>query len=149
MREDDSEMPAVVRQFLKKQCEQGGRGRGRGKGRGGPAVAAISMADMQSMVDNLPGTESLFLPSKCLVDSGSEINICFNYKQFSCIGPSDVSEFVPIGSESIPVQVKGVLRVCVGQYMDCNGLCHPIDLEIDYVYWVKWSPMNVLATVVW
>ena len=147
--EECSELPAVVRLYLKNQREQGrrghGRGKGCGKGRGGQGVAAISMADVQRMVDSLPGAEATFLPSKWLVESGFEINICFNYKQFY-ICPSDISECVPIGSEPVPVEGKGVVRMCVGQYVECNGLCHLIDLEIDDVYWVPWSPMNVLAT---
>ena len=34
----------------------------------------------------------------------------------------------------------------VEQYVDHDGLSHPIDLEIENVYWVPWSSMNVLAT---
>ena len=36
--------------------------------------------------------------------------------------------------------------MCVVQYADHDGLSHPIDLEIENVYWVPWSSMNVLAT---
>ena len=94
--EECSKLIAVVREYLNKQCEQGEQGRGRGTGcgrtRGGPAVAAISMADVQGTMDTLPGADSAFLPSNWIVGSGSEINICFNHKQFAYIGPSDVSE---------------------------------------------------------
>ena len=30
--------------------------------------------------------------------------------------------------------------------MDHNGLSHPVDLEIENVYWTPYSSMNVLAT---
>ena len=30
--------------------------------------------------------------------------------------------------------------------MDHNGLSHPVDLEIENVYWVPYLSMNVLAT---
>ena len=30
--------------------------------------------------------------------------------------------------------------------MDHNGLSHPVDVEIENVYWVPYSSMNVLAT---
>ena len=36
--------------------------------------------------------------------------------------------------------------MCVGHYVDHNGLSPPIDLEIEDVYWVPQCPMNVLAT---
>ena len=36
--------------------------------------------------------------------------------------------------------------MCVGQYIDLDGLSHPNDLEIEDVDWVPQSPMNVLAT---
>ena len=36
--------------------------------------------------------------------------------------------------------------MCVGTNMDHNGLSHPVDLEIENVYWVPYSSMNVLAT---
>ena len=36
--------------------------------------------------------------------------------------------------------------MCVGHYVDNDGLSHPIDLEIEDVYWVPQCPMNVLAT---
>lgn len=51
-----------------------------------------------------------------------------------------------IGSEPIPVEGKGIVRMCVSQYKDNNGLDHPIDPEIEDVHWVPWSPIDVLAT---
>ena len=68
---------------------------------GGPAVAAISTADVQHMVDSLPGESSAFLPDKWLVDSRADVNICFNYEWFSYIGPSDVDICTPIGSTPV------------------------------------------------
>ena len=38
------------------------------------------------------------------------------------------------------------MKMCVAKYMDHNGLNHPVDLEIENVYRVPCSSMNVLAT---
>ena len=99
------------------------------------------------MVDSLSGAESVFLPDKWLIDSGSDINACYNYDLFSYIGPSDIEQCTPLGSTPLPVQGKGVVKMCVGNHMDHNGLNHPVDLEIENVYWVPFSSMNVLATL--
>ena len=93
----------------------------------------------KSMVDSLSGAESVFLPDKWLIDSGSDINICYNYELFSYIGPSDIEQCTPLGSTPLPVQGKGVVKMCVGNYMDHNGLNHPVDLEIENVYEVPYS----------
>ena len=149
LRQDCPELHQEVRQYLKKQATAArgrGRGRARGKGRGGPAVAVISVAEVQNIVDSLSGAESVFLPDKWLVDSGSDISICYNYDMFSYIGPSDIQQCTPLGSTPLPVQGTGVVKMCVGNYMDHNGLSHPVDLEIENVYWVPYSLMNVLAT---
>ena len=98
------------------------------------------------MVDSLSGTESVFLPDKWLIDTGSDINICYNYDLFSYIGPSDIEQCTPLGSTPLPVQGKGFVKMCVGNCMDHNGLSHPVDLEIENVYWVPYSSMNILAT---
>ena len=42
---------------------------------------------------------------------------------------------------------KGVVTMCIEHYMDHNGLSHPVNLEIENVYWVPYSSMNVLATL--
>ena len=74
---------AAVRDYLKQQGGRAGRGRrGRGRGRGGPVIAAISIPDLQSMVDSLPGEKSTVLPHNWLIDSGAEISLCFDYNQF-------------------------------------------------------------------
>ena len=147
LREDCPELHQEVCQYLKKQevAAQGrGRGRARGRGRGGPGVAAISVAEVQNMVDSLTGTESVFLPDKWLIDSDSDINICcsdlfsyilcgfslslfcnYNYDLFSYIGPSDIEQCTPLGSKPLPVQGKDVVKMCVGNYMDHNGLATP------------------------
>ena len=149
LREDCNKLHPEVREYLKQQAAQGcgrGRGRGSGRGRGGPGVAAISTADMQHMVDSLPGDSSAFLPDRWLVDSGADLDICFNYELFSYIGPSDVDICTPIGSTPLDMLGRGVVKVCVGHYVDHDGLSHPIDLEIEDVYWVPQYPINVLAT---
>ena len=86
LREDCDKLHPEVRQWLKQQAARGhgrGRGRSRGRGRGGPAVAVISTADVQNMVDSLLGESSAFLPDKWLADSGADLNTCFNYELFS------------------------------------------------------------------
>ena len=140
LREDCQKLRMEVRHYLKKQAVAS-RGRGRGRARG------ISVAEVQNMVDSLSGAESVFLPDKWLIDSGSDINICYNYDLFSYIGPSDIEQCTPLGSTPLPVQGKGVVKMCVGNYMDHNGLSHLVDLEIENVYWVPYSSMNVLATL--
>ena len=137
LREDCLELHQEVRQYLKKQAAAARgrwRGRARGRGREGPGVAAISIAEVLSMVDSLSGAESVFLPDKWLIDSGSDINICYNCDLFSHIGPSDIEQCTPLGSTPLPVQGNGVVKMCVGNYMDHNGLNHPVDLEIETVY---------------
>ena len=149
LRENCDKLHPEVRQWLKQQAARGrgrGRGRTRGRGRGGPAVAAIGTTDVQHMVDSLPGESSAFLHDKWLIDSGADLNICFNYELFSYIGPSNVYICTPIGSTPLDVLGRGVVKMCVGHYVDHNGLSHPIDLETEDVYWVPQCPMNVLAT---
>ena len=52
----------------------------------------------------------------------------------------------PIGSTLLDVLGRGAVEMCVGHYVDHDGLSHPIDLEIEGVYWVPQCPINVLAT---
>ena len=95
LREDCPKLHQEVRQYLKKHAVAArgiGRGRARGRGRGGQGVAAISVAEVQSMMDSLSGAESVFLLDKWLIDSGSDINICYNDELFSYIGPSDIEQ---------------------------------------------------------
>ena len=149
LREDGSELHVEVRNDLKKQTAAArgrGRGRARGRGGGGPGVAAISVAEVQNKVDSLSGVESVVLPDKWLIDSGSDIHICYNYDLFSYMGLSDIEQCTPLGSTPLPVQGKGVVKMCAGNYMDHDGLSHPVDLEIENVCWVPYSSMNVLAT---
>ena len=99
-------------------------------------VAAAEAGDaggqrLQNMVDSLLGESSAFLLDKWLVDSGADLNICFNYELFSYIGPSDIDMCTPIGSTPLDVLGRGVVKMCVGHYVDHNGLSHPIDLEIE------------------
>jgi len=64
----------------------------------------------------------------------------------SGIGPSDVDICTPIGSTPPDVLGRGVAKMCVGHDVDHDGLRHPIDLEIEDMYWVPQRPMNLLAT---
>ena len=144
---DCTKLHAAVLDCLKQQRGRGGRGRrGRGQGRGGPAIAAVSIPDLQSMVDSLPGEKSTFLPNNWLIDSGAEISVCFDYNQFCEIGPSDVDQCVPVGSAPIDILGKGTIHVCAGKYVDFEGICRSFDLEIEDMYWVPQCPINLLAT---
>ena len=98
LRENCPKLHSEVLAYLKRQAAARGRGRGkgRGKGRGGPAVAAISTSDVQHMVDSLPGESSAFLPDQCLVGSGADISICFQYEFFWYVGPSDFDTRTPM-----------------------------------------------------
>ena len=147
LREECPEPYAEVRAVLKKVGARArGRGRGRGRGRRGPAVASLSIAEVQNMVNSRSGAELGFLPDKWLIDSGSDINIFYNYELFLYISPAKIENCTPIGSMPLPVNSKGVVKMCVEQYTDHDGLSRPIDREIENVYWIPWSTMNELAT---
>ena len=73
----------------------------------------------------------------------AQISISYNYDLFSYIGPSDIEHCTPL--DSTPLWEGCCENVC-GNYMDHNGLSHPVDLEIENVYWTPYSSMNVLAT---
>ena len=120
LREDRSELHIEVRNYLKQQEAARGRGRGRarGRGRGGPGVAAISVVDVQTMVKNLSGAESVFLPDKWLIDGGYNINICYNCDLFWYSGPANIEQCTPFGSTPLSVLGKGVVTMCIGNYMD-------------------------------
>ena len=111
-----------------------------------PIWKACEPTDYGLQQAGLPDESSTFLPDKWLVDSGTDLNICFHYALLSYIGPSDIDIYTPIGSTPLDVLGRGVVKMCVGQYVDHDGLSHPIDLEIEHVYWVPQCPMNVLAT---
>ena len=98
------------------------------------------------MEDSLSGAQSVFLSDNWLIENESDINICYNYDLFSYIVPADIEKCTPLGSTPLPVLGKGVVKMCVGSYMDNNGLSHPVHLEIENVYRVPYSSMNVLAT---
>ena len=148
VRADCPKLHAAVRNYLKQQRGRGGRGRrGRGQGRGGPAIAAVSIPNLQSMVDSLPREKSTFLPNNCLIDSGAEISMCFDYNQFCEVGSSDVDQCAPVGSAPIDILGKGTIRVCTGKYVDFEGTSRWFDLEINIedVYWVPQCPIHLLA----
>ena len=66
------------------------------------------------MVDSLPCESSAFIPDKWLVDSGADLNICFNYEMFTYIGPSDVDICTSIGRTPLDVLGRDVLKMCTG-----------------------------------
>lgn len=63
------------------------------------------------------------------------------------MGPSEIYRCTSIGSTPFTVHGKDFVRMCIGEYVDKDGLHHPIDLKIEVlgVNWVPWCPMNVLA----
>ena len=148
IRDDCRNLHAAVRGYLKQQGGSGGygRGRSRGRGRGGPAIAAVYIPDLQSIVDSLPGEKSVLLPHNWLVDSGAEKIVCFQYNQFCRIGPSDVDQCVLVGSALIDVLGKGTVRFCAGIYVDYEGMSHSSYLETGDVYWIPQCPINLLTT---
>ena len=147
-RENCDKLHAAAREDLKQQgaCLGRGRSRGRGRGRGGPAIAAVSIPDLQSMVDSLLDDMSAFLPHNWLVDSGAEISVCLDYTQFCEIRPSDVDQCVPVGSAPIDIVGNGTIRFCAGTYVNFKGISRSNDLEIDDVYWIPQCPINLLGT---
>ena len=147
IREDCPKLHAAVRDYLMQQGGRGGRGRGgRGRGRGGQAIAAISIPGLRSMVDSVPGEKSTFLPHNWLIDSGAEINLCFDYNKICEIGPADVNQCMPVGGAMIDILGKGTIRVCAGTHVDLEGICRSFDLEIEDAYWVPQCPINMRAT---
>ena len=76
------------------------------------------------MVVSLAGAESVFPLDKWLIDSGSKIHVCYNYELFSYIGPANIENCTPLGRTPLPVLGKGVVKMCVGQYTDHDGLSH-------------------------
>ena len=128
-------MREAVRLFLEQKSGRGGPGRAKaaGGGGGGTTIAAVSITNLQNMVDSLPGEKSSFLPHTWLVDSGAEVNVCFDYNQFCYIYPSDIAVRVPVGSKPREILGKVVVRTCAGDYVDHHDVSHTIDLEIDNV----------------
>lgn len=53
---------------------------------------------------------------------------------------------MPIDSNPLTLQGKGVVKMCVGRCVDHDGLYHPIDLEVENICWDPWCPINVPAT---
>ena len=84
IREDCPKLHVAVQEYLKQQGGRGrrGYGRGHGRGRGGSAFVAVSIPDLQSMVDRLPGEKSEFLPHDWMVDSRAKIGVFFDHSRF-------------------------------------------------------------------
>ena len=93
-------------------------------------VATISVAGVQNMVDSLSGTESVFLPDKWLIDSGSDIYICYSYDLLSYFGLADIEKCTPLGSTPLPVLDNGIVKMCIGHYVDHNDLSQPSILRL-------------------
>ena len=75
------------------------------------------------------------------------LTICLNYELFSYIGLSDIDHYTPIGSTPPTIQGEGIVKMCFGCYVDHDGLKHPIDLEIETIYWVYRCAINHLETM--
>ena len=90
----------------------------------------------------------MFLPQNWLVDSGSDLNVCFNPEMFCAMTTPDISECTPVGSNPLEIRGKGIVRMCLGEMIDHNGIRHPIDLELEDVYYVPDCPINLMSTAV-
>lgn len=71
------------------------------------------------------------MPDQWLADCVADINICFTHEMLSNFCPSDVDKRTPIGSTPMPVFGRGVVKMCMGHYVDHDGMCYPLDLEIE------------------
>ena len=111
---------------------------------GGSAVAAMT-AERYDELLNLPHSHSLVEPLNFSIDSGSNISLCWNYDIFSYVKPCDLESYTPLGSTPLKVNGVGVMRLCLGFYVDHPGERYPLDIEIPNVYYVPESSLNILS----
>ena len=132
------------------QAGQGGRG-----GQGGAAVAAMTIQRYDELLE-LPHSNSPVQPLNFLIESGSDISLCWNYDLFTFVEPCSMKSCIPVGSTTLiihtyihtPLSIDGVgvVRFCLGSYVDHLGQRHPLDMEIPNVYYVPQSSFNILST---
>jgi len=112
---------------------------------GGSAVAAMT-AERYDELLNLPHSHSSVEPLNFSIDSGSKISLCWNYDIFSFVKPCDLESYTPLGSTPLKVNGVGVIRFCLGSYVDHLGERHALDMEIPNVYNVPESSFKILST---
>ena len=94
----------------------------------------------------LPHTHSLVEPLKFFIDNGSDSSRCWNYDPFTFVQPCDLKSCTSVGSTPLSIHGVGVIRLCLGSYVDHLGQRHPLDIEIPNVYYVPQSSFNILST---
>ena len=96
----------------------------------------------------LPHSHSPVQPLNFLIDSGSDISLCWNYDLFTFVEPCSMKSYacIPVGSTPLNVHVVGVVRFCLGSCVDHLGQKHPLDIEIPSLYYVPQSSFNILST---
>ena len=94
----------------------------------------------------LPHSHSPVQPLNFLIDSGSDISMCWNYDLFTFVEPCSMKSCIPVGSTPLSIHGVGVVRLCLGSYADHLGPRHPLDIEISNVYYVPHSSFNILST---
>ena len=95
---------------------------------------------------SLPHSHSPTEPLNFLIDSGSDISLCWNYDLFTFVEPCSLKSCTPVGSTPLNIHGVGVVRFCLGSYVDHLGQRHPLDIEIPNVYYVPQSSFNILST---
>ena len=133
---DCPKLPAEKRKRLQEEAET--RKRNRGK-----QVAVLSILDFGE--EDMPLAVS---QNRLLVDSGSEIHVCSNIDMFLSIGDTDLDNVQPIGPAQLKVQGKGVIQVCLGDYVNQGGTISRLVVEIPNVYYVPDCHVNILSTAV-
>ena len=101
------------------QAGQGGRG-----GQGGAVVAAMTAEQYDELLQ-LPYSHSPVEPLNFLIDSGSDISLCCNYDLFTFVEPCDLKSCTPVGSTPLSIHGVGVVRFCLGSYVDHLRQMHP------------------------
>ena len=62
------------------------------------------------------------------------------------VEPCSLKSCTPVGSTPLNIHSVGVVRFCLGSYVDHLGQRHPLDIEIPNVYYVPQSSFNILST---
>ena len=62
------------------------------------------------------------------------------------VDPCDLKSCTPVGGTPLNIHGVGVVRFCLGSYVDHLGQRHPLDIEIPNVYCVPQSSFNILST---
>ena len=95
---------------------------------------------------SLPHSNSPTEPLNFLIDSGSDISLCWNYDLFTFVELCSLKSCTPVGSTPLNIHGVGVVRFGLGSYVDHLEQRHPLDIEIPNVYYVPQSSFNILST---